>query len=102
MRKASGIILVGLGLFAAVLAILLPTVVVDKSKKTPLDLNITQKSTASGAKVLDAATNTLKTVNLRATRIVQTDSHDSDADNTTVFETLCVVIVQGNTPDCVK
>jgi DUF3068 family protein len=102
MRKASGAVLIGLGLFAAVLAILLPTVVVDRSKKTPLDLDITQISTATGAKVLDPATNELRTVTLRATRIVKTDSHASDSKNTTVFETLCVVIVQGKTPNCVK
>lgn len=102
MRKAAGIVLIGLGLFAVVLAILLPTVVVDRSKKTPLDLDITQISTASGAKVLDTATNELKTVTLRATRVVKTDSHASDGKNTTVFETLCVVIVQGKTPNCMR
>jgi hypothetical protein len=102
MRKAAGIVLIGLGLFAVVLAILLPTVVVDRSKKTPLDLDITQKSTATGAKLLDPATNELRTVNLRATRVVKTDAHASDDTNTTVFETLCVVIIQGNTPDCVR
>jgi hypothetical protein len=101
MRKASGFLLVGLGLFATVLAILLPTVVVSKSKKTPLDLDITQRAIASNAKVLDAS-GKLQTVTLRATRLVKTDSHASDDTNTTVFETLCVVIVQGKTPDCVK
>lgn len=102
MRKAAGIVLIGLGLFAVVLAILLPTVVVSKSKKTPLDLDITQKSTAKAAKVLDPETGQPRTVDLRATRVVKTDSHASDGKNTTVFETLCVVIIQGDTPDCVK
>jgi hypothetical protein len=102
MRKASGIVLVGVGVFAVVLAILLPTVVVDRSKKTPLDLNITQRAIATNAKVLDPSTGSQTTVTLRATRIVKTDSRASDSKNTTVFETLCVVIVKGDTPDCVR
>jgi hypothetical protein len=53
------------------------------------------------AKVLDATTGQLKDVELRATRVVRTDSHASDSTNTTVNETLCIVIVQGPTPDCV-
>lgn len=102
MRRASGVVLIGLGLFAVVLAILLPTVVVHNSKKTPLDLNITQRAIATNAKVLDPSTGQPATVTLRATRIVRTDSQASDDKNTTVFETLCVVIVKGDTPDCVR
>ena len=102
MRKASGVVLLGVGVFAVVLAILLPTVVVDRSKKTPLDLNITQRAIATNAQVLDPSSGHTKSVTLRATRIVKTDSHASDGKNTTVFESLCVVIVQGNTPDCVR
>src|SRR3954468_631913 len=101
MRKASGVVLIGLGLFALVLTILLPTVVVDRSKKTPLDLNITQVSSGP-AKVLDVNTNQLKDVRLRATRVVKTNSHLSNGSKTTVFETLCIVIIQGNTPNCVR
>jgi hypothetical protein len=100
MRKASGVVLVGLGLFALILTILLPTVVVDRSKKTPLDLDITQVSSGP-AKLLDVKTNQVKDVQLRATRVVKTDSHASNGTNTTVFETLCIVVVQGSTPNCV-
>jgi hypothetical protein len=102
MRRASGVVLVGLALFSIVLAILLPTAVVHGAKKTPLDLDVTQRSDAINAKVFDAAAGKLQTVNLRATRIVKTDSNASDDKNTTVFETLCVVIVKGPTPDCVR
>jgi hypothetical protein len=100
MRKAAGVVLIGVGVFGLVLAILLPTVVVHGSKKTPLDLDITQISSGS-AQVLDPTTFKTKTVQLRATRIVKTDSHASDGTNTTVFETLCIVVVQGSTPNCV-
>ena len=75
MRKASGVVLIGLGLFALVLTILLPTVVVDRSKKTPLDLNITQISSGK-AQLFDATSGQVKQVDLRATRVVRTDSAD--------------------------
>lgn len=99
MRRAIGAVLVGLGVFGIVLTILLPTVVVSRSKKTPLDLNITQRSTGS-AKLLDPSTNTVRDVTLRATRIVRSDSHASDGTNTTVNEGLCIVVIEGATPDC--
>ncbi len=101
MRRAIGAVLVGLGVFAIVLTILLPTVVVSKSKKTPLDLNITQRSSGNAA-LLDGATNTTKNVAVRATRVVRSDSHASNGKNTTVNESLCIVVVQGDTPDCVR
>jgi len=101
MRRILGSVLIGLGLFGIVLAILLPTVVVSGSKKTPLDLNITLHSTGS-AQVLNAATGKVSDVNLRATRIVRSDSKASDGKKTTVDETLCTVIVQGDTADCLR
>ena len=39
-------------------------------------------------------------VQLRATRVVRSDSAASDSTYTTVNETLCIVVVEGNTPDC--
>jgi hypothetical protein len=97
MRKALAAVLVALGLFGIVLTVLLPTVVVAKSKKTPLDLNITQISSGP-AKVLDTTTNTLQNVRLRATRVVKTDTKASDDTNTTVFETLCIFVIQSSNP----
>lgn len=100
MRKVAGVVLVGIGVFGILLAILLPTVAVPRSKKTPLDLNITIVSTGA-AKLLDAASGETKTVQLKATRIVRSDSQKSDSTNTVVNESLCIVVVQANTPDCV-
>lgn len=100
MRKGFGYLLLALGVFALVLTVLLPTVVVNKSKKTPLDLNITQVSSGPG-KILDPATLQTKDVQLRATRVVKTDTSASNGTNTTVIETLCIVIVEGTTPNCV-
>ncbi len=99
MRKALGAVLVGIGIFGVVLAILLPTVVVSASSKTPLNLDITQISTGS-AKLLNASSGKVDDVQLRATRHVRTNSHLSDSTNTTVLETLCIVVVSGSTPNC--
>lgn len=101
MRRAFGFVLIGLGVFGIALAVLLPTVVVNGSKKTPLDLNITQISSGQ-AKLYDAATNETHDVTLRATRVVRSDSHASDSTDTTVNESLCIVIVNGDTPNCVQ
>lgn len=101
VRWLSAVALLLVGFFGLTLAILLPTVVVPASKKTPLDLNITLRSSGS-ATVLDAATGKERTVQLRATRIVRSDSQASDSQNTTMNESLCIVIVQGSTPDCVR
>lgn len=99
MRKIVGVVLIGIGLFGLALAVLLPTVVVSGSKKIPLNLNITLVSTGQ-AQVLDASSGKLQSVDLRATRVVQTDSKASNSTYTTVNETLCIVVVQGDTPNC--
>src|SRR4051794_34742681 len=101
MAKALGFLLVGLGLFGLVLTVLLPTVVVDRSKKTPLDLNITLVSIGP-ARLLDPTTGELNDVQLQSTRTVKTDTNASDSKYTTVFETLCTVIITApKTPHCV-
>ncbi|HEV7205158.1 MAG TPA: DUF3068 domain-containing protein [Jatrophihabitans sp.] len=100
MRRALGAVLIGLSLFALVLAVLMPTYVANGSKKTPLNLDITQRSTGQATK-FNPSTNKPEQVTLRATRVVKTDTKASDSTNTTVFETLCIVIVSGDTPDCV-
>lgn len=100
VRRALAAVLIGLGVFGLLLAVLLPTVVVSKSKKTPLDLNITLRSDGA-ARLYDQASGQTHTVQLRATRVVRSDSHASDSKYTTVNESLCIVVVTGDTPDCV-
>lgn len=101
MRRIAGVVLIGLGAFFLVLTVLFPTVVVAGSKKTPLDLDITQVSTGP-AQLRDAATNQLHDVELRATRVVRTDSHASSSKSTTVNESLCVRINEGDNRPCPK
>jgi Porin PorA len=87
------------GLFGVLLAILLPTVVVPHVKRTPLDLDITQISSGP-AKLFDAKSGQINDVQLRATRVVRSDSHASNSKDTTVNESLCIVVVRGTTPNC--
>ena len=101
VRKVLPYVLMGVGVFGIVLAFLLPFYVVPGSKKTPLDLDITTRATGS-TQLLDPTTNQVQPVQLRATRHVRTDSHASNSKYTTVDESVCIMIVQGDTPDCAK
>jgi hypothetical protein len=100
VRKFLAAALIGVGVFGLVLAGLLRFWAPSHAKKTPLNLNITQVATGDG-QVLNAQTGKLETFQLRATRIVRTDSTASDSTYTTVNESLCVVKVIGDTPGCV-
>lgn len=99
MRRTFGVLLVGLGLFGVVLAVLLPTVVVSRSKKIPLDIDITLVSSGP-AKVLNPETNQLQGVELQATRYARTDTSASDDTNTTWDVTVCTVVKSGKTQQC--
>ena len=100
MRKVLGAVLILIGVFGIAAAIIFPTYVVSASKKTPLNLNITQRATGPG-EVLNTSTNQIENVQLRATRIVRSDStkNGSDSKYTTVDESLCIVVVNGTTPE---
>jgi hypothetical protein len=100
VRKVLAHVLLALGVFGVVLAFLLPFYVVPHAKRTPLNLDITTRATGT-TQLLDPVSNQVKPVNLRATRHVRTDSYASDSKYTTVDESVCIVVVEGNTPDCV-
>src|SRR5438552_11812565 len=100
VRKFLAAALIGVGVFGLVLAGMLRFWAPSHAKKTPLNLNITQVATGE-AQVLNGQTGKAETFQLRATRIVRTDSTASDSKYTTVNESLCVVKVIGDTPGCV-
>jgi len=101
VRKVLAHVLLALGVFGIVLAFLLPFYAVPRAKKTPLDLDITTRATGT-TRMLDPATSELVVVNLRATRHVRTDSYASNSKYTTVDESVCIVVVRGDTPDCLS
>ena len=101
MRRVTSVLLIAIGIFGLGLAVLFPAYVVPHSKKTPLDLDVVIRSTGSG-QLLNSETGKIETVQIRATRTVRTDSSASDDKYTTVQEVLCLVKVEGDTPDCLK
>src|SRR5512146_3279990 len=82
------LVLVGLGAFLLVAAILIPTYTVPRLEKTPLDLEVTTVSTGTGS-VLNAASLAAgraqvdENVNLVSQRFVTTEE-PSNADDITV------------------
>ncbi len=81
MRRVVGTVLVALGAFLIVVAILLPTYVASALVKTPLDQYSTTTATASGATVFDAATlSERQGVDLEATRAVRSDTKRGSVD----------------------
>jgi hypothetical protein len=100
VRKALGSVLLVLGVLGLAFAVVWPTYLVIHLAKTPVNLNITQVSSGP-AQVLNPSTLQVASVDLRATRTVKTDAAASDGTNTTVDESLCIVIVIGTTPNCV-
>lgn len=100
MRKVVNVVLVGVGVFALVLAGLLRFYAPSRAEKTPLNLDIKQVATGP-AKLLNAATGKIEDTTLNATRRVRTDSAASNSDVTVVQETLCIVKAVDNVPECV-
>jgi hypothetical protein len=101
VRRIGTYVLVLIGVFCLVLAVLLRFYAPGRAEKTPLNLNIRQVATGP-AKLLNASTGQLEDLNLIATRHVRTDSVLSDSKVTVVQETLCIVKDIGDPPDCVS
>ncbi len=102
MRKNLGRILLGLGSFLLVVAVLCIVWAPGAVKKTPIDVN--SKTILSGeAQRLDAETGELgQAAEIRAVSITQADGKKSDDDVVVFVSGSCVVVNEdGNAPDCV-
>jgi len=99
VRKALAYVLIGIGVFGLVLAAGLRFYAPSRAEKTPLNLNIMLVSTGP-AKLLNTATGQVEQTNLKATRRVRTDSAASNSTVTVVQETLCIVKLIDNPPEC--
>jgi len=101
VRKNVGIILLGLSgalLLAAVMAVVWAP---SKAERTPLDVDTTTYLTGQAAK-LNTSTGQLESNPIKATSVTRTDSNASDDEAAVFVQTTCVVIDEGNTPDCVE
>ena len=102
MRKIIALILLGLGSFLLVTAVLATVWAPGVVKKTPIDINTT--TVLSGeAQRLDSATGELgDPVDIRIVSITQADGDASDDDVVVFLAGSCVVENEdGNAPDCV-
>lgn len=100
MRKIIGWVLLGLGAFLLVTGLLATVWVPGQVERTPLDVNSTTRLSGNADK-LNPATGETEAIDVKATSITKSDSKRSD-DNVVVFvNTTCLVIDEGDVPDCV-
>ena len=100
MRKIIGWVLLGLGAFLLVTGLLATFWVPGQVERTPLDVDSTTRLSGNADK-LNPATGETEAIDVKATSITKADSKRSD-DNVIVFvNTTCLVIDEGDVPDCV-
>lgn len=100
-RSWFGLVLLGLGAFLLVAAILGVTWAPGVAKKTPIDVNTTTYLSGTAQK-LNATTGELETHDIKITSISKTDTEASTDDTAVWVSTACVVFNDdGTTPDCV-
>ena len=100
VRKIIGWVLLGLGAFLLVTGLLATVWAPGQVERTPLDVDSTT-SLSGNADKLNPATGETEAIDVKATSITKADSKRSD-DNVIVFvNTTCLVIDEGDVPDCV-
>lgn len=100
MRKVIAAVLVGLGSFLLVAAL---TVVLwggDAVKKTPLDTDSVTNLSGEADK-LNPATGEVEALQVKAASVTKADAELSDDDVVVFVNTTCLVIDDGDTPQCV-
>lgn len=100
MRKVLSVVLVGVGVFALVLAGMFRFWAPGQAEKTPLDTNAVSVATGPGT-LYNPSTGQGTQVQIKATRHLRADSAASNSTVIVFEETLCTVLVIGNTPECV-
>jgi hypothetical protein len=100
VRKVIAAVLVGLGSFLLVAAL---TVVLwggDAVKKTPLDTDSVTNLSGTADK-LNPATGDVESLQVKAASVTKADAELSDDDVVVFVNTTCLVIDEGDTPQCV-
>jgi hypothetical protein len=101
VRKNVGIMLLGLSGFLLLAAFMAVVWAPDKAEKTPLDVDTTTLLSGEASK-LNTSTGELEDNPVKATSITQVDSDASDDDIAVWVQTSCLVIDDGDTPNCVE
>lgn len=100
MRKIIGWVLLGLGAFLLVTGLLATVWAPGQVERTPLDTDSVTRLSGNADK-LNPATGETEAIDVKATSITKADSKRSD-DNVIVFvNTTCLVIDEGDVPECV-
>lgn len=100
MRKIIGWVLLALGAFLLVIGLMASFWAPGQVKRTPLDTDSVTRLAGTADK-LNPASGEVESLDVKATSITKADSKRSD-DSVIVFvNTLCLVIDEGDVPDCV-
>lgn len=99
MRKIVSWVLLGLGAFLLVTAIIAKVWAPGQVEKTPLDTDTTTHLAGTADK-LNPATGEVETHDVRATSITKVDAEASDDDVVVFVSTTCLVIDTPDGPDC--
>ncbi len=98
MRKNLALVLVGLSACLLLIGLMCVTWAPGKVKKTPLDVDSTTHLEGEVAAVQTGG----ETVPVRATSITKADSEASNDDTIVFVNTSCLVVNEGDPPDCVE
>lgn len=100
MRKIIGWVLLGLGAFLLVTGLLATLWAPGQVERTPLDVDSTTRL-AGDADKYNPASGEIEAIDVKATSITKADSKRSDDDVIVFVNTTCLVIDEGDVPDCV-
>lgn len=100
LRKIVSWVLVGLGAFLLVLAVLATAWAPGVLMKTPKSIETTTRLEGSGEK-FNPATSKVEPIEVKVTSLTQTDSDRSTDTNVVWASTTCVVLDENDPPDCV-
>jgi hypothetical protein len=100
VRKIIGWVLLGLGAFLLVTGLMATFWAPGQVERTPLDTDSTTYLSGDADK-LNPATGEVEAIDVKATSITKADSKRSDDDVIVFVNTTCLVIDEGDVPDCV-
>ena len=100
MRKIIGWVLLALGAFLVVVGLMAAIWAPGQVKRTPLDTDSTTRLAGTADK-LNPATGEVESLDVKAASVTKADSEHSDDDVIVFVPSTCLVIDEGDVPDCV-
>ena len=100
MRKIIGWVLLALGTFLVVIGLMAAIWAPGQVKRTPLDTDSTTRLAGTADK-LNPGTGEVESLQVKATSVTKADSEHSDDEVIVFVSSTCLVIDEGEVPDCV-